>query len=151
VALLLTTVAVTIAAQLGSAAPPELPDGTAEATRRIPTFKVPDGMKIELFAAEPKLASPVAIGLDERNRVFVAEEYRFNLGTEENRTRPFLLEDDLQIQTLDERQKMYEWTGFAKWPIRCGWLKIPMATAKPTARPPSLPALTEHSMAWRQG
>jgi quinoprotein glucose dehydrogenase len=108
VALLLTTFAVTIAAQLGSAAPPELPDGTAEATRRIPTFKVPDGMKIELFAAEPKLASPVAIGLDERNRVFVAEEYRFNLGTEENRTRPFLLEDDLQIQTLDDRLKMYE-------------------------------------------
>jgi quinoprotein glucose dehydrogenase len=90
------------------ATPPELPDGTETATRRLAGFKVPDGMKVELFAAEPKLASPVAIGLDERNRVFVAEEYRFNLGTEENRTRPFLLEDDLQIQTLDDRLKMYE-------------------------------------------
>jgi len=92
----------------GHGAPPELPDGTDAATKRIATFKVPEGMKVELFAAEPKLASPVAIGLDERNRVFVAEEYRFNLGTEENRTRPFLLEDDLQIQTLDDRLKMYE-------------------------------------------
>ena len=93
---------------VGLGAPPELPDGTDVATERIATFKIPEGMKVELFAAEPKLASPVAIGLDERNRVFVAEEYRFNLGTEENRTRPFLLEDDLQIQTLDDRLKMYE-------------------------------------------
>lgn len=89
-------------------APPQLPDGSDAATKRMAVFKVPEGMKVELFAAEPMLASPVAIGLDERNRVFVAEEYRFNLGTEENRTRPFLLEDDLQIQTLDDRLKMYE-------------------------------------------
>jgi quinoprotein glucose dehydrogenase len=90
------------------ATPPELPDGTESATKRLAAFKIPVGMKVELFAAEPKLASPVAIGLDERNRVFVAEEYRFNLGTEENRTRPFLLEDDLQIQTLDDRLTMYQ-------------------------------------------
>jgi len=105
---------------VGTAAPPELPDGTDAAARRISSFKIPDGMKVELFAAEPRLASPVAIGLDERNRVFVAEEYRFNLGTEENRTRPFLLEDDLQIQTLDDRLKMYEkfasrFTGGMDW------------------------------------
>ncbi|MGE3408524.1 MAG: PVC-type heme-binding CxxCH protein [Pirellulales bacterium] len=95
-----------------AAAPPELPDGTAAAVKQISTMRVPEGMKVELFAAEPKLASPVAIGVDERNRVFVAEEYRFNLGTEENRTRPFLLEDDLQLQTLDDRLRMYEkWAG----------------------------------------
>ena len=97
-----------VIASVALCAPPELPDGTDAATKRIATFKVPEGMKVELFAAEPKLASPVAIGLDERNRVFVAEEYRFNLGTEENRTRAFLLDDDLQIQTLDDRLKMYE-------------------------------------------
>src|SRR6185295_145411 len=62
----------------------------------------------QVWAAEPMLASPVAICLDEKNRVFVAEEYRFNRGTEENRSRPFLLEDDLQIQTLDERLKMFQ-------------------------------------------
>ena len=97
-----------IVVSTGFGAPPDLPDGTDAATKRIATFKIPEGMKVELFAAEPKLASPVAIGLDERNRVFVAEEYRFNLGTEENRTRPFFLDDDLQIQTLDDRLKMYE-------------------------------------------
>jgi quinoprotein glucose dehydrogenase len=86
----------------------DLPDGTDAAQKQMAAFRVPAGLTVDLFAAEPKLASPVAIGLDEHNRVFVAEEYRFNLGTEENRTRPFLLEDDLQLQTTDDRLRMYE-------------------------------------------
>lgn len=71
-------------------------------------FRVPAGLKVELFAAEPMLASPVAIGLDERNRVFVAEEYRFNQGAEVNRTRPFFLDDDLQLRTPADRLAMYK-------------------------------------------
>jgi len=71
-------------------------------------FKLPKGIKAELFAAEPQVGNPVAIGLDEQGRLFVAEEYRFNRGTEENRTRPFLLEDDLQLQTIDDRLAMYK-------------------------------------------
>ncbi|HTN76029.1 MAG TPA: PQQ-dependent sugar dehydrogenase, partial [Pirellulaceae bacterium] len=107
------TCLILIASALPAAEPlttPDLPDGTAEAERAIATFRVPAGMKVELFAAEPKLGNPVAICLDEQGRVLVAEEYRFNRGTEENRTRPFMLEDDLQIQTNDERLAM-----FKKW------------------------------------
>lgn len=74
----------------------------------IAGFKLPKGMKAELFAAEPQVGNPVAIGLDEQGRLYVAEEYRFNRGTEENRTRPFLLEDDLQLQTVDDRLAMYK-------------------------------------------
>lgn len=85
-----------------------LPDGSAAAEKQIPTFRIPERFTLRLFAAEPQLASPVAIGVDEQNRVFVAEEYRFNRGTEENRTRAFLLEDDLQVETLDDRLKMFE-------------------------------------------
>ena len=84
-----------------------LPDGTAAAERNLATLRVPPGMRIELFAAEPALGNPVALCLDERNRVYVAEQYRFNQGTEENRTRPFLLEDDLQVRTLADRVAMY--------------------------------------------
>jgi quinoprotein glucose dehydrogenase len=86
---------------------PPLPDGTQSATQRIAGLKVPAGLTVSLFAAEPKLASPVAICLDEKGRVFVAEEYRFNRGTEENRTRPFLLDDDLQLKTVEDRLEMY--------------------------------------------
>jgi quinoprotein glucose dehydrogenase len=84
-----------------------LPDGTAAAERQIAGLRLPPGMRIELFAAEPLLGNPVALCLDERNRVYVAEQYRFNQGTEENRTRPFLLEDDLQVRTLADRVAMY--------------------------------------------
>lgn len=102
------------------AADPDLPDGTAAAKKAMAAFRVPEGMRVELFAAEPKLASPVAIGIDERGGVFVAEEYRFNRGTEENRTRPFLLDDDLQIETVEQRRAMFEkyaskFTGGMEW------------------------------------
>ncbi len=84
-----------------------LPNGTEAAKRHLAGLRVPAGMRIELFAAEPQLGNPVALCLDERNRVYVAEQYRFNQGTEENRTRPFLLEDDLQVRTLADRLAMY--------------------------------------------
>ena len=89
---------------------PTLPEGTDAALKVIAGLKPPAGMKVELFAAEPKLASPVAIALDEKGRVFVAEEQRFNRGTEENRSSSWLLEDDLQVRTLDDRLAM-----FKKW------------------------------------
>lgn len=97
-----------------------LPDGTEAARNAISGFRYPSGMKMELFAVEPQLSGPVAICLDEKGRVFVAEEYRFNRGTEENHTRPFFLEDDLQIESLDDRLAMYrkfekEFEGGMEW------------------------------------
>ena len=97
-----------------------LPDGTEAANGQIHQFIVPSGMKVELFAAEPQVSSPVALCVDEKGRVFVAEEYRFNRGTEENRTRPFLLDDDLQINTLKDRLAMFrkhaaEFEGGMEW------------------------------------
>src|SRR5262245_23131451 len=78
---------------------PTPPDGTAAAKKQMAGFRIPEGMKVELFAAEPMLMNPVAFCLDDKGRVFVAEEFRFSRGTEENRTRGFFLEDDLQIKT----------------------------------------------------
>jgi quinoprotein glucose dehydrogenase len=76
-------------------------------------FRVPQAWTAELFAADPQLGNPVAFCLDERGRIYVAEEYRFNRGTEDNRSRPFLLEDDLQLQTVADRLAMYR-----KWADR---------------------------------
>jgi len=91
------------------AADPE-PDGAVEAVKAAAAFRLPPGFQVELYAAEPQLLNPVALCLDDAGRVLVAEEHRFNEGTEENRTRPYLLEDDLQITTLDDRLAM-----FKKW------------------------------------
>lgn len=84
-----------------------LPDGSKAAELAISGFRIPDGMKMELFAAEPQVSSPVAICLDEQGRVYAAEEYRFNRGTPENRTQDFFLDDDLQIDSLEDRLALY--------------------------------------------
>ena len=100
------------AALLRAEPEPDLPDGTDKALKQIPGFRVPPGMKVELFAAEPKLASPVAISVDEKGRVFVAEEYRLGQGAAENRDNPaakmsFWLDDELQLRSTDDRLAMY--------------------------------------------
>jgi quinoprotein glucose dehydrogenase len=95
------------AAQNSAQAVEPAADGAPAAKAAMAAFRFPAGMQVELFAADPQVGNPVAIGIDERGRLFVAEEYRFNRGTEENRTRPFLLEDDLQLQTTDDRLAMF--------------------------------------------
>jgi quinoprotein glucose dehydrogenase len=88
--------------------PDKAPSGRVDAQKAIATFAIPPGFKVDLFAAEPELRHPVALCLDEQGRVYLAEEFRFNRGTEENRKCSFLLDDDLQCNTLADRLKMYE-------------------------------------------
>lgn len=88
-------------------------DGAKAATAAMSALRVPEGFAVELFASDPQLANPVAFCLDEQGRVFVAEEHRFLVGTPENRTHGFLLDDDLQVNTLADREAMQ-----AKWADR---------------------------------
>lgn len=45
----------------------------------LKTFDLPEGLKIQLVAAEPLLADPVTMCFDERGRLFVAEIHGYNL------------------------------------------------------------------------
>ena len=62
-------------------------------------FQLPEGVKGELFAAEPQTANPVAIDVDAQGRVFVCESYRQERGVEDNRNHPEWLMDDLAAKT----------------------------------------------------
>ncbi len=90
------------------AQPPKVADGTADGIKAIAKFKVPAGFKVDLWAAEPMLGNPVAFCIDEKGRIFVAESYRFNRGTEEYRHRPFFLDGDLANTSVDDRLAMYK-------------------------------------------
>src|SRR5205823_10011578 len=52
-------------------------DEWMQAQKRI---QVPDGFKVDLFAAEPMLANPVCFAVDEKNRFYVAETFRLHDG-----------------------------------------------------------------------
>ncbi len=85
-------------------------DGSAAGSHAAAAIRVPNEFRVELFAADPKLSNPVAICIDDQGHLYVAEDHRINEGTEENRTRSFLLDDDLRVETLEDRLAM-----FKKW------------------------------------
>jgi len=79
------------------------------AERAIAGFQVPDGLIVELFAAEPMVANPASIALDEQGRVFVAETFRYDREVDLGYAgRGFWLLDDLASQTTADRLKMYK-------------------------------------------
>jgi quinoprotein glucose dehydrogenase len=72
------------------------------------TFAIDDGLVTALWAAEPMLANPVALCIDHRGRVFVAETYRQEeKGVPDNRSFSYWKDDDLKSQTLSDRRAMY--------------------------------------------
>src|SRR5437868_4180471 len=64
------------------------------------------GLKVELFAAEPLLASPVALNFDEQGRCYVVETYRMWESVYDVRGHMDWLDDDLMSQTVEDRVTM---------------------------------------------
>ena len=97
----------------GSYQPPAEPlpataqEASSAAAEAISEFRVPEGVSVQLVAAEPLLANPVAIEVDAKGRIFVAETFRQETeGVPDNRTFPEWLQDDLRLQTVEERAAM---------------------------------------------
>jgi hypothetical protein len=59
---------------------PPIARASDEGQKAIRSFRVPDGLKVELFAAEPLLANPAAFCIDEKGVAYVAETFRLNEG-----------------------------------------------------------------------
>jgi len=88
------------------APPPEEPKIAAasdEGKQALAGFKIPDGLKGELWAAEPMVANPVSFCIDNRGRIFVCESFRQERGIEDNRKHGAWLDDDLAAQTVADR------------------------------------------------
>ena len=60
--------------------PPKVADASNEGELAMKGFILPEGFKVELFAAEPHLANPVAFDIDHQNRFWVAETFRLHAG-----------------------------------------------------------------------
>ncbi len=82
---------------------PNIAAASGDGERAISRLKVPAGLKVQLWAAEPMLANPVAFCFDEFGRVYVAETFRQKKGVEDNRDHMSWLDDDLAAMTVDDR------------------------------------------------
>jgi quinoprotein glucose dehydrogenase len=87
---------------------PTVAPASEEGEKAIARFRVPQGLKVELFAAEPLLANPVAIANDDRNRWFVVETFRHSDGVTDTRGHMNWLVDDLASKSVDDRVAMYK-------------------------------------------
>jgi quinoprotein glucose dehydrogenase len=78
-------------------------DEAAEAMR---SFKLPAGWKVDLFAAEPRVANPVCLSLDDLGRVYVVETFRRRNAVLDIRKLPTWLDEDLACRTVADRIAM---------------------------------------------
>src|SRR5579884_2344495 len=74
-----------------------------EGERAIAKMRPAPGLKVELFAAEPMLASPVALNFDEQGRCYVVETYRMGEAVIDVRGHMDWLDDDLMARTVEDR------------------------------------------------
>ena len=66
-------------------------------------FELAAGIEVSLFAAEPLLANPVCLTIDEKGVVYVGETFRHHAGVTDIRERMSWLEDDLASKTVADR------------------------------------------------
>ncbi len=100
--------------------PPVAP-ASDQAKRAIRSFRVPSGLNVELFAAEPLLANPVAFCIDEKGIFYVAETFRLHAGVTDTREHMNWLDADLACRTVADRVAMYKkflGKGFAAYNLQ---------------------------------
>lgn len=87
---------------------PKVAEASPEAELALHRFRIPEGWRAELVAAEPALANPVAFCFDEQGRIYVAETFRQQKGVEDNRGHMDWLLDDLAAQTVADRVAFFQ-------------------------------------------
>src|SRR6266542_1155858 len=84
-------------------AEPFVAAASKEADLAIKKFEVAPGLKVDLWAAEPMLANPVAFNFDERGRAYVCETFRLGAGVDDIRGLMDWLDEELAARTVDDR------------------------------------------------
>src|SRR5687768_17342358 len=78
-----------------SFSPPKVAEASNEGELAMKRFELPAGFKVELIAAEPHLANPVAFDIDHQGRFWVAETFRLHAGVTDIRGKNTWLDEDL--------------------------------------------------------
>lgn len=97
---------------------PNIAEASDEGQKAMASFVVPEGFEVELFAAEPQLANPVAFYVDHQGNFYIAETFRHSKGVGDMRGHREWLVDDLASRTVEDRliaMKKNLGTDFAHW------------------------------------
>ncbi|HEX5176854.1 MAG TPA: hypothetical protein VFV83_07495, partial [Chthoniobacteraceae bacterium] len=84
-------------------ATPKVLPASDEPVKAMAKFRVAPGFQVNLWAAEPMLANPVAFCIDEKGVIYTAETYRYRTSALDIRHYMFMLEDDLASRSTDDR------------------------------------------------
>jgi quinoprotein glucose dehydrogenase len=87
---------------------PRIAPESDQAKRAMRAFRVPPGLTVELFAAEPLVANPVAFCIDEKGVLYAAETFRHGAGVTDTREHMNWLDADLACRTVADRLAMYQ-------------------------------------------
>src|ERR1051326_2888824 len=82
---------------------PFIAPASNEGELAIKSFQAPKGLKVDLWAAEPMLANPVAFHFDEKGRAYVCETFRLGAGVDDIRGIMDWLDEELACRTVDDR------------------------------------------------
>src|SRR5205807_9817518 len=97
---------------------PRIAPASDEGELAIKKFQVPPGLKVDLWAAEPMFANPVAFNFDEKGRAYVCETFRLNAGVDDIRGIMDWLDEELASRSVDDRlaeMKRHLGDRFAKY------------------------------------
>ncbi len=86
--------------------------------------RVEDGLKVEVWAAEPLLANPVCFAFDEKGKCYVAETYRHTDGVTDTRNHMNWLDDDMNSRSVADRVKMFEKWKYPTFPQNAEQVRV---------------------------
>ncbi|WDE96682.1 HEAT repeat domain-containing protein [Lentisphaera profundi] len=76
--------------------------------QKMNSFSMPDGFKARLWADRSQITNPMAIAFDSKGRLLVTEIHRWRFGVDDIRHRPYMLLEDIMIQSSADRLAMYK-------------------------------------------
>ncbi|KAA5546364.1 DUF1080 domain-containing protein [Roseiconus nitratireducens] len=90
--------------------PDEYPHAGLDAEQAAAAMEVPEGFRVTVGAAEPEVKQPIAMALDDRGRVWIAEAYEYPVRAKDGqgRDRILIFEDSDGDGTLDKRKVFAE-------------------------------------------
>ena len=87
---------------------PKVAEASKDAELAIQGFVLPEGFSASLLASEPALANPVAFYVAKDGKVYVCETFRQEVGVEDNRSHMDWLNNDLRLESVEERLAMFK-------------------------------------------